>query len=111
MKEETQQALKEEAKWYVALNNVDCAIHAVNWYRKHIWHDIAEEPDFSKFILLYDEEGGYLSPASRWPFKDMPLFVETMNKKYGANYTKWVYMEDILPDKQEITISYLDNIH
>ncbi len=81
-------------------DGVDCAIHAVDWYRNHIWHDIDEEPDFSKFILLYDDKGGYLSPASRWPFKNMPGFVEAMNKKYGANYTKWVYMEDILPSKK-----------
>ena len=62
-----------------------------------LWHDVSEEPDFKHFILLYDEENAYLSAPCRWPFKDMPGFVKVMNKKNGANYTKWVYMKDIIP--------------
>ena len=70
-----------------------------DWYRNNVWHDISEEADLSKFVLLYDEAGGYLSPPSRFPFRDMSGFISTMNNKYGANYTKWAYMEDLLPDK------------
>ena len=89
----------------------DFFVDGVQWADEHprkglvdldlLWHDVSEEADLSKFILLYDEKGGYLSPASRWPFKNMPGFVEAMNKKYGANYTKWIYMKDILPSKEE----------
>ncbi len=104
MTEQTKKALLVKAEKIVK-ESADTMLatmfmNGADWYRNHIWHDIDEEPDFSKFILLYDEKGGYLSPASRWPFKDMPGFVEAMNKKYGANYTKWVYMEDILPSKK-----------
>ena len=62
---------------------------------------VSEEADLSKPVLLYDVEGGWMSPPSKFMLKDMPGFVYAMNKKYGANYTKWVYQEDILPSKKE----------
>lgn len=61
-----------------------------------VWHDISEEANLSEFVLLYDEKDGYMSPPSRFPFKDMLGFVDAMNRKYGANYTKWAYKDDIL---------------
>lgn len=68
---------------------------------KAIWHDISEEANLTNPVLLYDEAGNYMSPPCKFAFKDMPGFVEFMNKKYGANYTKWVYMKDIVPIKEE----------
>lgn len=65
-----------------------------------LWHDVSEEADLSKSVLLYDVDGGWMSPPSKFLFKDMQGFVYAMNRKYGANYTKWVYMEDILPSKK-----------
>lgn len=61
-----------------------------------VWHDISEEANLSEFVLLYDEKDGYMSPPSRFPFKDMLGFVDAMNRKYGANYTKWAYKDDLL---------------
>ena len=29
------------------------------------------------------------------------FFVKTMNKKYGANYTMWAYMDDIKPKLED----------
>ena len=65
------------------------------------WHDVSEEADLSQSVILYDEEGGYMSPPCKFPFKDMPGFVYAMNRKFGANYTRWIYMKDILPVKEE----------
>ena len=62
-----------------------------------VWHGLEEKAVLSKFVLLYDPDGGYMSPPSRWPFDDFDGFVEAMNKKYGANYTMWAYIEDIVP--------------
>lgn len=68
---------------------------------KAIWHDISEDANLTNPVLLYDEAGGYMSPPCKFPFKDMTGFVIAMNKKYRANYTKWVYMKDIAPIKEE----------
>ena len=89
----------------------DFFVDGVQWADEHprkglvdldaIWHDVSEEADLSKPVLLYDVEGGWMSPPSTFMLKDMPGFVCAMNRKYGANYTKWVYQEDILPSKKE----------
>lgn len=68
---------------------------------KAIWHDISEDANLTNPVLLYDEAGGYMSPPCTFPFKDMAGFVIGMNKKFRANYTKWVYMKDIVPIKEE----------
>lgn len=114
MTEQLKQALIKETERHIAQDilyddvyvgpftekdGVNCAIHAVDWYLNNVWHSTSEEVDLSKFVLLYDEASGYLSPPSRFPFRDMPGFINAMNKKYGANYTKWAYKEDLLPDK------------
>ena len=64
---------------------------------KTLWHPIGEKADGSKFVVLYDTEGGYMSPPSRSAFGFDSDFVNAMNKKYGANYTMWAYMDDIKP--------------
>lgn len=64
-----------------------------------LWHDVSEPANLSKPVLLYDPEDGWMSPPCRFMFNDMPGFVSAMNKKFGANYTKWIYMDDILPSK------------
>lgn len=89
----------------------DFFVDGVQWADEHprkglvdldaLWHDVSEEADLSKPVLLYDVDGGWMSPPSKFLLKDMPGFVDAMNRKYGANYTKWVYQEDILPSKKE----------
>ena len=70
-----------------------------NWYRNNIWHDIKEKADSSEFIIFYDGKQ-YMSPPSRCPLS-FETFVDAMNRKYGATYTMWAYMSDILPDIPE----------
>lgn len=89
----------------------DYFVDGVQWADEHprkglvdlnkLWHDVSEEADLSNSVLLYDEEGGYMSPPCTFPFKDMPGFVDAMNRKFGAHYTKWIYMKDILPRKED----------
>ena len=64
---------------------------------KDVWHPIDEKADLSKSILMYDPEGDFMSPPVRCPLSYDDFFVKTMNKKYGANYTMWAYMDDIKP--------------
>ena len=66
-----------------------------NWQRNRVWHSISEKADSSKFVIFYDG-GQYMSPPSRCPLSFETLVI-AMNKKYGANYTMWAYMDDIVP--------------
>ena len=65
-----------------------------------VWHSIDEKADSSKFVVLYDVEGGYMSPASRCLLGFDSMFINAMNKKYGANYTMWAYKDDLAPKKE-----------
>ena len=65
-----------------------------------IWHSIDEKADSSKFVVLYDVEGDYMSPASRCILGFDSMFINAMNKKYGANYTMWAYKDDLAPKKE-----------
>ena len=67
---------------------------------KVIWHSIDEKADLSKSIVMYDPDGNYMSPPVRCPLSYDDFFVKTMNKKYGANYQMWAYMEDLTPKKK-----------
>ena len=62
-----------------------------------VWHPISEKADGSKFVVLYDIEGGYMSPASKCVLGFDSMFINAMNKKYGANYTMWAYKDDLAP--------------
>lgn len=64
-----------------------------------VWHSIDEKADGTKFVVLYDVEGGYMSPASRCAFGFDSMFINAMNKKYGANYTMWAYKDDLAPKR------------
>lgn len=68
---------------------------------KTVWHPIEEKADSGKFVVLYDADGGYMSPPSRCILGFDAMFVGAMNKEYGANYTMWAYMEDLVPKKKE----------
>jgi hypothetical protein len=62
---------------------------------KSIWRDVTEEADLKRFVILWDGEQ-FMSPPCRWPFKDFEGFIQAMNKKFGAHYTKWTYMDEIV---------------
>ena len=66
-----------------------------------VWHSIDEKADSSKFVVLYDINGGYMSPPSRCMLGFDLWFINAMNKKYGANYTMWAYKDDLAPIKKE----------
>lgn len=66
-----------------------------------VWHSIDEKADSSKFVVLYDVNGGYMSPPSRCMFGFDSMFINAMNKKHGANYTMWAYKDDLVPNKEE----------
>ena len=68
---------------------------------KKVWHSIDEEADSSKFVVLYDVNGDYMSPPSRCMLGFDSDFINAMNKKYGANYTMWAYKDDLAPKKED----------
>lgn len=88
---------ESEKNTFLHKYSYSCFCYAAEWQRNRVWHGLEEKAVLSKFVLLYDPDGGYMSPPSRWPFDDFKGFVEAMNKKHGANYTMWAYLEDIVP--------------
>jgi len=66
-----------------------------------VWHSIDEKADSSKYVVLYDVDGGYMSPPSRCILGFDSMFINAMNKKHGANYTMWAYKDDLAPNKKE----------
>lgn len=70
-----------------------------DWYRNNVWHDISEEVDISKYVLLYDERHGHLSPPCRSLSRNMSALVSEMNRRNSAFFTKWAYKDDLLPDE------------
>lgn len=69
--------------------------------RMNVWHSIDEKADGSKYVVLYDVDGGYMSPPSRCILGFDSMFINAMNKKHGANYTMWAYKDDLVPNKKE----------
>ena len=65
-----------------------------------VWHSIDEKADGNKFVVLYDVDSGYMSLPSRCMFGFDSMFINAMNKKYGANYTMWAYQDDLTPNKE-----------
>lgn len=66
-----------------------------------VWHSVDEKADGSKFVVLYDINGGYMSPPSRCMLGFDSMFINAMNKKHGANYTMWAYKDDLAPNKED----------
>lgn len=66
-----------------------------------VWHSVEEKADSSKPVVLYDVDGGYMSPPSRCLLGFDSRFIDAMNKKYGANYTMWAYKDDLAPTKED----------
>lgn len=65
----------------------------VDWFKNSLWHDAKEEPDKNKRILI------------KWLYKGK-IYYETdiIKNKYiwqdvftGYNFTKWCYIDDLLP--------------
>lgn len=72
--------------------------------KKVVWHTLDEKADSSKYVVLYDVDGGYMSPPSRCILGFDSMFIDVMNKKYGANYTMWAYKDDLAPNKENCNI-------
>ena len=66
-----------------------------------VWHSIDEKADSSKYVVLYDVNGDYMSPPSRCLLGFDSMFINAMNNKYGANYTMWAYLDDLAPTKED----------
>ena len=75
------------------------------WQRNRVWHSFDETPNLSTSVLLYDPKNNFMSPPVRCAISFDDFFVQVMNKKYGANYTMWAYMDDVTPMRREELVS------
>ena len=72
-------------------------IKGARYQSRWVWNNINEAADLRRFVVLADTKGGFMSPPVRWPFSYSEEFIKTMNKKYGANYDVWAYMDELCP--------------
>ena len=82
-------------------DGVDCAVHAVDWYRNNVWHPASEEPKDkaqclvitkrkSKDIVTYSYQFFYKGHVIAYPCRLYAL----------TNIVMWADMEDLLPDSK-----------
>lgn len=116
--EKIKAALKKETERYIAQDilyddvyvgpftekdGVDCAIHAVNWYLDNVWHDTSsEEPKEEKNLLLMFvlEDGRKVFSIGLYSIDSQKVWV-FQNRSFHwmklSHYSKWAYIEDLLP--------------
>lgn len=79
-------------------DGVDCAVHAVDWYRNNVWHDINEKPEERKELLVYKkrdcDDSFYIALYSS---DNDTVFINGRWYKLST-MTRWAYLEDLLPD-------------
>ena len=66
-----------------------------NWRINSVWHSYKIKPDKGKLLLVEDIDSAYdlvyLNNSNPW---------EELSKK--SHYMRWAYVEDLLPNKQEL---------
>ena len=110
MTEQLKQALIKETERYIAQDilyddvyvgpftekdGIDCAIHAVNWYRNKVWHPISEKPGIGK-IAVSDKTNNVQTVNIIKPIGDAQWKMIIYNRPHNIN--KWAYVADLLLD-------------
>ena len=111
MKDQMKQALIKETERYIAQDilyddvyvgsftekdGVDCAIHAVDWYRNNIWHDASEKPKPNGELTKEFYQMKILVVHT-----DAVLIHKTYDYSNLVNVERWAYMDDLVPNKSK----------
>lgn len=63
-----------------------------NWYINSVWHDASEQPKRNEIYLVQMGKDGF---DTFYDSKNWEVF------KRDLNITRWAYIEDLLPNKEE----------
>lgn len=66
----------------------------VEWFKKTIWHDASEEPEYSRYILA--QRRTFIGELRYYLVKNNSTYPWELNVK-DLRITKWCYIDDILP--------------
>ena len=82
-------------------DGVDCAIHAVDWYRNNVWHPASQKPagvdDAGRDILIVTMGPEYYgNKLQTWHI--FSYMTWEWVKAHAGEFEKWAYLEDLLPD-------------
>lgn len=66
----------------------------VKWFKKTIWHDASEEPEYSRYILA--QRRTFIGELRYYLVKNNSTYPCELNVK-DLRITKWCYIDDILP--------------
>lgn len=69
-------------------------MHGINWFIQAIWHDVGEEPEFNKLIIIQ-----YYNTALETAYCITKHYSGVSWEYYigSCAVLKWCYIEDILP--------------
>lgn len=111
MKEQIKQALIKETERHIVQDilyddvyvgpftekdGVDCAIHAVDWYRNNIWHPVSDKPGTGK-IAVSDNINNIQTMDITKPINDAHW--QMIIHDCPQNINKWAYVDDLLPER------------
>lgn len=119
------EALKKETERYIAedilyndvyvgpfteKDGVDCAVHAVDWYRNHVWHPVSEEPvNKSQCLVVSSRNTKEVVTYSNQFFYKGHVVAEPCKIYELADIVMWAYIDELLPENKEVEKSTIDD--
>lgn len=83
-------------------DGVDCAVHAVDWYRNYVWHPASEEPvNKSQCLVVSSRNTKEVVTYSNQFFYKGHVVAEPCKIYELADIVLWAYIDDLLPEKKE----------
>lgn len=123
--EKLKETLKKETERYIAedilyddvyvgpfteKDGVDCAVHAVEWYRNHVWHPASEEPvNKSQCLVVSSRNTKEVVTYSNKFFYKGHVVAEPCKIYELADIVMWAYIDELLPEKHEVQKSTMDD--
>lgn len=73
----------------------------INWFLDNLWHDVSEEPERDRDILLEYENGHPSDVRKRLPYQYENIYSSLCEKYWSAmvkieKITRWLYIDDLL---------------
>lgn len=117
LKKETERYIAEDILYddvyvgpFTEKDGVDCAVHAVDWYRNHVWYPVSEEPvNKSQCLVVSSKNTKEVVTYSNQFFYKGHVVAEPCKIYELADIVMWAYIDELLPENMEIENSTIDD--
>lgn len=117
LKKETERYIAEDILYddvyvgpFTEKDGVDCAVHAVDWYRNHVWHPVSEEPvNKSQCLVVSSRNTKEVVTYSNQFFYKGHVVAEPCKIYELADIVMWAYIDELLPENMEVENSTIDD--